>query len=104
MLTPLRTLLFAGCALLAATHSASGDARYGQYPLPASTADADDASLSVMTYNVNGLPWPVAFGREAALERIGARLAEMRRGERQPRLVLLQEAFRDDAAAQLGTL
>jgi endonuclease/exonuclease/phosphatase family metal-dependent hydrolase len=99
MLTPLRSLLLAGCALLAATHSVSGDARYGQNPLPASMAATDDASLSVMTYNVNGLPWPVAFGRESALERIGARLAEMRRAERQPRLVLLQEAFRDDAAA-----
>jgi endonuclease/exonuclease/phosphatase family metal-dependent hydrolase len=99
MLTPLRSLLLTGCALLATTLSVSGDARYGQYPLPASMAAADDPSLSVMTYNVNGLPWPVAFGREAALERIGARLAEMRGAARQPRLVLLQEAFRDDAAA-----
>lgn len=52
-----------------------------------------------MTYNVKGLPWPVAWGRKEALASIGARLAAMRRQGRQPDVVLLQEAFVDEAKA-----
>lgn len=55
--------------------------------------------LSVMTYNVKGLPWPAAWGRGSALTAIGNRLAEMRERNRQPQVVLLQEAFTDDAKA-----
>lgn len=75
------------------------------------TATAPDAwplrgnapDVSIMTYNVKGLPWPVALGRDAALKRIGERLAAMRRVGRQPEVVVLQEAFIPQAKA-LGDL
>jgi endonuclease/exonuclease/phosphatase family metal-dependent hydrolase len=57
------------------------------------------ADVSIMTYNVHGLPWPFASGRQDALKAIGIRLAEMRAEGIQPHLVLLQEAFTSDAKA-----
>jgi len=53
--------------------------------------------LSVMTYNIEGLPWPVRFGRETAFDKIGARLAALRLAGEQPHIVVLQEAFTDKA-------
>ncbi|MGD9811326.1 MAG: endonuclease/exonuclease/phosphatase family protein [Sphingobium sp.] len=53
--------------------------------------------LSVLTYNVKGLPWPVATGRDAAIAAIAERLREERARGRQPRIVILQEAFGDTA-------
>lgn len=60
---------------------------------------APAGELSVMTYNIKDLPWPVASGRDAAAEAIGARLAAMRARGVQPDVVLLQEAFGDEALA-----
>lgn len=59
--------------------------------------------LSVLTYNVKGLPWPLASGRPEALAHIGERLARMRREGRQPHVVVLQEAFTSDAK-QIGRI
>ncbi|CAN5310278.1 hypothetical protein BH11PSE5_BH11PSE5_22830 [soil metagenome] len=56
-------------------------------------------TLSVMTYNVKGLPWPVAWGRDGALDAIGQRLGQLRSRGRQPHIVALQEAFTDEAKA-----
>lgn len=56
-----------------------------------------DAGLSVMTYNIEGLPWPVRLGRETAFEKIGARLQALRMLGEQPHIVALQEAFTDQA-------
>ncbi|MDK4807533.1 MAG: endonuclease/exonuclease/phosphatase family protein [Novosphingobium aromaticivorans] len=58
-----------------------------------------DGSLSVLTYNVKGLPWPVALGRNAALESIATRLRDMRLSGRAPQIVVLQEAFTGEAQA-----
>lgn len=63
-------------------------------PLPMEAASAD---LSVLTYNVKGLPWPVAWDREAALREISGRLALMRQERNHPAVVVLQEAFTDEA-------
>lgn len=64
------------------------------------TAEARfDGSLSVLTYNVKGLPWPVALGRSAALENIATRLRDMRLSGRAPQIVVLQEAFTGEAQA-----
>lgn len=52
-----------------------------------------DPGLSVMTYNIEGLPWPVRLGREAAFAKIGARLEALRMVGEQPHIVALQEAF-----------
>jgi endonuclease/exonuclease/phosphatase family metal-dependent hydrolase len=54
--------------------------------------------LSVLTYNVRGLPWPVALHRGAALREIGRRLADMREAGVQPDVVLIQEGFRREVA------
>lgn len=62
-------------------------------------ADRDPSLVSVMTYNVKGLPFPVATGRPKALAQIGRRLGALRRQGRQPDVVLLQEAFTPQAKA-----
>jgi len=49
--------------------------------------------LDVLTYNVEGLPWPVRSGRRAALARIGSELGAMRDQGRAPHIVLIQEGF-----------
>lgn len=55
--------------------------------------------VSAMSYNVKGLPWPVALGREDAISTIGLRLATMRSDNVQPHVVMLQEAFGDTASS-----
>ncbi|WP_240653462.1 endonuclease/exonuclease/phosphatase family protein [Sphingomonas crocodyli] len=62
-----------------------------------------DHPLSVMTYNVEGLPFPARIGRGGSLAAIGERLRELRSVGRQPHIVLLQEAFSEDAA-KIGAL
>ena len=52
--------------------------------------------LSVMTYNVEGLPWPVRTGRGSKLKEIGRQLASLREKGLEPDVVLLQEGFRDE--------
>ncbi len=58
---------------------------------------AFDGRLSVMTYNIHGLPWPVAWGRTSAFVQIAQRLGALRAQGRQPHVVLLQEAFTQQA-------
>ena len=60
---------------------------------------APAAQLSVLSYNVHGLPWPLTTGRPKALRAIRDRLTAMRAKGDQPHLVLLQEAFSGDAKA-----
>ena len=57
------------------------------------------ADLSVLTYNVKGLPWPVATGRSEALGAMADRLRILRQEGRQPAVVVLQEAFTEQARA-----
>lgn len=66
---------------------------------PAAIAPIGSGELAVLTYNVKGLPWPAASGREQALARIGERLAALRRKGAQPGVVVLQEAFTPEAKA-----
>jgi endonuclease/exonuclease/phosphatase family metal-dependent hydrolase len=82
-------------ALGAAVPSSTHPAQFR--PGPSGAGPDDRSGLSVMTYNVKGLPWPLALGREADLARIGERLAAYRRAGRQPAVVVLQEAFTDSA-------
>lgn len=72
----------------------------GAPPMVMSNLPAD-AHVSVMTYNVEGLPVPARFGRSSSLAQIGERLREMRVAGKQPHIVVLQEAF-SDAAKQIG--
>lgn len=57
--------------------------------------------VSILTYNVKGLPWPVATGRASAFEAIERRLVGLRAVGEQPHVVVLQEAF-TDRAKQIG--
>lgn len=54
-----------------------------------------EPTLSVMTYNVEGLPFPIRMGRSDAAHQIAERLHEMRDAGLQPHVVVLQEAFGD---------
>ncbi|MDR7156707.1 endonuclease/exonuclease/phosphatase family metal-dependent hydrolase [Sphingobium xenophagum] len=62
-----------------------------------STWPTPAGALSIMSYNIKGLPWPIAGGREEAISAMGQRLAAMRLSNAQPHVVLLQEAFGDGA-------
>jgi len=64
-------------------------------PAPAETASTE---ISVLTYNIKGLPWPFATGRAHALKQIGRELATLRAEGRQPDIVLIQEGFRSEVA------
>lgn len=57
------------------------------------------SELSVMTYNVKGLPFPIALARSDALMQIGQRLARLRQTGMQPHIIALQEAFTPEAKA-----
>lgn len=60
-------------------------------------SSANDVSLSVMTYNVKGLPWPIARNRDTAFEKIETRLSALRKENAQPHIIVLQEAFTERA-------
>ena len=64
---------------------------------PAFAGPAENASLSVMTYNVHGVPWPIARNRGAAFEKIETRLSALRKKNAQPHVIVLQEAFTERA-------
>lgn len=63
-------------------------------PAPANT-------LTLLSYNIHGLPWPFTSGRPAAFTQIADRLRDMRRTGTQPSVVALQEAF-SGPARQIG--
>lgn len=62
-------------------------------PIRSSGIRAPAGKLTVMTYNVEGLPWPVAGNRTPELKAIGELLGQLRQRAMQPHVVLLQEAF-----------
>ena len=65
----------------------------GPAAIAAAPGDPAPATLSVMTYNIEGLPWPIRAGRAGAAGRIAAQLRAMRAEGTQPHVVALQEAF-----------
>jgi endonuclease/exonuclease/phosphatase family metal-dependent hydrolase len=64
---------------------------------PPATPPPFRGDLSVMTYNIHGVPWPVAWGRPADLGHIAGRLRALRQAGRNPHVVVLQEAFTQEA-------
>ncbi len=54
-------------------------------------------TLSVLTFNIEGLSWPARSGRAPSLEQIGKHLAAMRATGTAPDVVLFQEMFSDAA-------
>ena len=100
MLKSLRIILFASLTVMVATGTTgSRPFSLARFQDAGVTAPMADDPLSVMTYNVRGLPWPIAWGRADALAQIGDRLAALRRAGRQPHILLLQEAFTPEARA-----
>lgn len=91
---PQKYLIMAACGLLGASPPTGS-----QSVAAMRNAISVGAALSVMTYNVKGLPWPVAWGRDGAANSIGQKLGELRAQGRQPHIVALQEAFTDEAKA-----
>lgn len=72
-------------------------------PCEAITAPANE--VSVLTYNVKGLPWPLARGRDQALREIAVGLQGLCGDAERPDIVVLQEAFgevADDFIARAG--
>lgn len=65
---------------------------------PPPAVEARSIDLTVLTYNVEGLPWPVRAGRARKLRAIGRQLAQLRAEGRAPDVVLLQEGFIKGAA------
>lgn len=98
MVKLLRALLLTGMAMSVAT-GAMVEERPLSVVADTGSGLAGQGALSVMTYNVKGLAWPIAWGRDDALAQIGDRLAAMRRNGSQPHILLLQEAFTPQAAA-----
>lgn len=70
-----------------------------QQPRVALSADGRSATttLSVLTFNIEGLSWPARSGRKLSLEEIGRHLARMRAAGTAPDVVLFQEMFSDAA-------
>jgi endonuclease/exonuclease/phosphatase family metal-dependent hydrolase len=84
-------------ALLASLAEAgdTNDAHTASLPIAAGNVTA--RGLSVLTYNIHGMPWPFATDRLGAFEQIEDRLIRMRGIGTQPRIIVLQEAFTDRA-------
>jgi endonuclease/exonuclease/phosphatase family metal-dependent hydrolase len=58
--------------------------------------------VTILSYNVEGLPWPLTHGRTAAAEAIAAELRALHDHGAGPQVVAVQEAF-GDAQKAIGT-
>lgn len=89
----LASAMLGGCASLPAprTHACAQSER----PETRLSADGRTASttLDVLTYNIEGLPWPARSGRSAQLREIGETLRRLREAGNAPDVVLFQEMF-----------
>lgn len=94
MKTRTKSLLIATVGSLLCVASACGTQ---QRERVAPLSSRFDGSLSVLTYNIKGSAWPIAWGRPAAFAAMAGRLRALRRQHRNPQIVVLQEAFTDEA-------
>ncbi|WP_240653482.1 endonuclease/exonuclease/phosphatase family protein [Sphingomonas crocodyli] len=78
--------------LLVAACGVSPPLRHMAEPRVAAIASGS-TTLTVLTYNVEGLGWPARSGRAAHLKEIGVRLKAMRDAGHAPDVVLFQEVF-----------
>jgi endonuclease/exonuclease/phosphatase family metal-dependent hydrolase len=62
-------------------------------------AQQGSMNLRVLTYNVEGLPWPARRDRNRQLQEIARQLSELRGKNAAPDIVLVQEAFKSEAAS-----
>ena len=68
----------------------------------ASNAGRSHATLSVLTYNIEGLAWPARTGRSPALHAIGEQFAALRQSGAAPDVVMVQEMFSGPAKAAVA--
>ena len=94
----------AACAatVLASCPRASAPSTSGCMPIAATPPSAAEGSatsvdLDVLTYNVEGLPWPARTARAHRLAKIRTELLQLRRKGTAPDVVMLQEAFTPEA-------
>jgi endonuclease/exonuclease/phosphatase family metal-dependent hydrolase len=80
-------------ALALAGGRGAADAPISRGIVTASATPADPGEISILSYNVEGLPWPLASGRTEAAGEIAGRLADLRLTGHQPGIVAVQEAF-----------
>lgn len=77
-------------------------AQCGYAPGPAITYSSDGstayARIDVLTYNIEGLPWPARRNRGPFLREIAQRLAAFRAQGKGPQIVVFQEVFSNTAA------
>lgn len=88
----MKRTIFPLALLILVAHTPGGAESAAVAPL-----STTNPQLSLLTYNVHGLPWPIVEPRGDELAQIGARLAMMRSQGTQPSVVVLQEAFTPDA-------
>lgn len=86
-------LLAAGCAHLPESQLPQGGASVAPEIRVDPGTGRRSIEIDVLTYNVEGLPWPVRRRRRGALARIGAELGAMRARGKAPHIVLIQEGF-----------
>jgi len=91
--------LGAALAVAASIHTPATAAASVARPVARDVARDAARDVTLMTYNVHGLPWPIADDRSADLAAIGTRLKTMRNAGDQPGIVVLQEAFVANAKA-----
>jgi len=91
-----KNLLLAVCGSLLCFASGCGEPARRSF---VAQARPFDGTLSLLTYNVEGAPWPFAWNRPPAFARIAERLRLLRRAGRNPQIVVLQEAFTEGAQA-----
>jgi endonuclease/exonuclease/phosphatase family metal-dependent hydrolase len=86
-------LALVGCASLPPERIATADERQSRPVAEKPTIDGVSTTLDVLTFNVEGLPWPARGGRAPALKKIGTILAQLNRRGEAPDVILVQEMF-----------
>jgi endonuclease/exonuclease/phosphatase family metal-dependent hydrolase len=89
-------LLLSGCATFPPDRMARCTTVPARIAFDPQSGEAS-TEISVLTYNVEGLPWPARRSRGPQLQEIGRRLADMRSNGQAPDIVLLQEVFTTEA-------
>lgn len=86
-------MLLSGCISLPPARSVTCDAAKRVPVRLSEDGQTMSATLDVLTYNIEGLPNRVRFGRPSALQKIGERLAALRSRGEAPDIVMFQEVF-----------
>jgi len=95
ILTFTAALAFIAVAIVTSLKPASSGAQSS----PGQALPRTTAGVSIMAYNIEGLPWPFAHQRPAAFGAIEQRLRQLRMLGEQPQVLVLEEAFTPAARA-----